>query len=68
MAAIVILALAIFLSGAVLGVLVLLAVGIRTSSRDRRFPRSAHTPAEVIAHRMLGVGVRSPSDSKDEED
>jgi hypothetical protein len=64
---VVILALATFLSGAVLGVLALLAVGIRTGSRGRHFPRAAHTLVEAITRRFLGVGVRSHSDSKDEE-
>jgi hypothetical protein len=64
---VVILALAVFLSGTVLGVLVLLAVGIRTGSRGRRFPRAAHTLVEAATRRFLGVGVRSYRDSKDEE-
>jgi hypothetical protein len=64
---IVILALAVFLSGAVLGVLALLAIGIRRGSRGRHFPRAAHTLVEAVTHRLLGVGVRSYRDIKDEE-
>jgi hypothetical protein len=60
-------ALAIFLSGAVLGVLVLLAVGIRMGSHGRHFPRAAHTLVEAVTRRLLGVGVRSHRDSTDEE-
>jgi hypothetical protein len=64
---VVILALAIFLSGAALGVLVLVAVGIRIGSRGRYFPRAAYTPVEAITRRLLGVGVRSHRDGEDEE-
>jgi hypothetical protein len=61
-----ILALTIFLSGAVLGVLALLAAGIWTGSRGRQFPRVPRTLAEAVTHRLLGVGVRCDRD-KDEE-
>ena len=62
-----ILALTIFLSGAVLGVLALLAVGIWMGSRGRRFPQVPRTLAEAATHRLLGVGVRCHR-NKDEED
>jgi hypothetical protein len=61
-----ILALAIFLSGAVLGVLALLAVGIWAGSRSRQFPLVPRTLAEAVTHRFLGVGVRCHR-SNDEE-
>jgi hypothetical protein len=61
-----ILALTIFLSGAVLGVLALLAVGIWTGSRGRQFPLVPRTLAEDVTHRLLGVGVRWHR-NKDEE-
>lgn len=61
-----ILALTIFLSGAGLGVLVLLAVGIWTGSRGRQFPLVPRTLAEAVTHRLLGVGVRWHR-NKDEE-
>lgn len=61
-----ILGLAIFLSGAVLGVLALLTVGIWTGSRGRKFPQVPRTLAESVTHRLLGVGVRCHR-NKDEE-
>jgi hypothetical protein len=61
-----ILALTIFLSGAVLGVLTLLAAGIWTGSRCRQFPRVPRTLTEAVTHRLLGVGIRCNRD-KDEE-
>ena len=61
-----ILALTIFLSGVVLGVLALLAVGIWTGSRGRQFPLVPRTLAEAVTHRLLGVGVRCHR-NKDEE-
>jgi hypothetical protein len=66
-ATVAILALAIFLSGAALGVLVLVAVGVRTGGRGRYIPRAAHTPMEAITHRLLGLGVRGLPDGEDEE-
>lgn len=61
-----ILALAIFLSGAVQGVLALLAVSIWTGSRGRQFPLAPRTLSETVTHRLLGVGVRCHR-NKDEE-
>ena len=61
-----ILALTIFLSGGVLGVLALLAAGIWTGSRGRQFPRVPRTLTEAVTHRLLGVGIRW-NRNKDEE-
>ena len=48
-----------FLSGAVLGVLALLIVGIRRSDRARHLADSPRTPVEAVTRRVLGVGTRS---------
>ena len=61
-----ILAFTIFLSGAVLGVLALLAAGIWMGSRGRQFPLVPRTLTEAVTHRLLGVGIRWNRD-KDEE-
>lgn len=63
----VIFALAVFASGAVLGMLVLLVTGIRTGSRGRHFPRVAHTLVEAVTYQVLGVSARRHGDNKDEE-
>ncbi len=57
--AIVISALATFLSGAVLGVLALLIVGIRRSDRGRHLAYGPRTHVEALTRRVLGVGTRS---------
>jgi hypothetical protein len=66
--AIVILAITIFLAGAVLGFLALLIVGIRKGDRARRLTDAPHTQVEAITRWVLGVGIRShPDGNADEE-
>jgi hypothetical protein len=50
---------AVFLSGAVLGVLALLIVGIHRGDRARHLADSPRTPVEAVTRRVLGVGTRS---------
>ena len=54
-----ILALAVFLSGAVTGVLVMLVIGIRRGDRARDLADEPGTHVDVLTRRMLGVGVRT---------
>jgi hypothetical protein len=66
--AIVILAITIFLAGAVLGFLALLIVGIRKGDRARHLADAPHTQVEAITRRVLGVGIRDhPGGNADEE-
>jgi hypothetical protein len=54
-----ILALAVFLSGAVTGVLVMLVIGIRRADRAQHLADEPGTHVDALTRRMLGVGVRS---------
>jgi hypothetical protein len=60
--AVVILALAVFLAGAVLGFLALLIVGIRKGDRAGHLADAPHTHVEAITRRVLGVGTRNDRD------
>ncbi len=48
-----------FLSGAVLGLLALLVVGIHRAGRTRPLADGPRTHLEAITRRVLGVGTRS---------
>lgn len=50
---------AVFLSGAVLGVLALLIVGIHRGDRARYLADPPRTPVEAVTRRVLGVGTRN---------
>ena len=50
---------AIFLSGAVLGILTLLIVGIHRGDRARHLADAPRTHVEAVTRRVLGVGTRS---------
>ena len=54
-----ILALAVFLSGAVAGVLVMLVIGIRRGDRAHHLADEPGTHVDALTRRMLGVGVRT---------
>ena len=54
-----ILALAVFLSGAVAGVLVMLVIGIRRGDRARHLADEPGTRLDAVARHLLGVGVRT---------
>ena len=63
------LVLAVFLSGAAIGVLVMLVIGIRRGDRARHLADEPGTRLDAVTRRMLGVGVRisgSAGDSRDE--
>ena len=66
--AIAILAIAVFLSGAVLGVLALLIVGIRRGDRARHLADAPHTHVEAVTRRVLGVGTRNHHDGNEDEE
>jgi len=51
-------ALAVFLSGAVAGVFVMLLIGIRTGSRTRLLTDEPTTHMDAFTRRVQGVGVR----------
>jgi hypothetical protein len=53
-----ILALAVFLSGAVAGVLAMLVIGIRRGDRARHLADEPGTHLDAVTRSMLGVGVR----------
>jgi hypothetical protein len=66
--AVAILAIAVFLAGAVLGFLTLIIIGIRRGDRPRRLADPPHTQAEAVTRRVLGVGTRNdPNGNADEE-
>jgi hypothetical protein len=48
-----------FLSGAVLGILALLIVGIHRGDHARHLADAPRTPVEAVTRRVLGVGTRS---------
>jgi hypothetical protein len=54
-----VLALAVFLSGAVSGVLVMLVIGIRRGDRAHHLAAEPDTHVDALTRRMLGVGVRT---------
>jgi hypothetical protein len=54
-----ILALAVFLSGAVVSVFVVLVIGIRTSDRGHRLTDEPGTHLDALTRSVLGVGVRT---------
>jgi hypothetical protein len=49
---------AIFLSGAVLGIFAILVSGIRSDDCTRNLTSTPRTRAEAVTRRLLGVGVR----------
>jgi hypothetical protein len=51
--------LAMFLSGAVAGVFVMLVIGIRTGDRARHLTDEPTTHLDALTRSVLGVGVRS---------
>ena len=67
--AVTILAIAVFLAGAVAGFLTLIIIGIRRGDRARRLADAPHTQVEAITRRVLGVGTRNhPDGNTGEED
>lgn len=54
-----ILALTVFLSGAVSGVLIMLVIGIRRGDRAHHLADEPATHVDAVTRRMLGVGVRN---------
>ena len=54
-----ILALAVFLSGAVTGVLIMVVIGIRRGDRACHLADEPDTYLEAVTRCMLGVGVRT---------
>jgi ABC-type uncharacterized transport system permease subunit len=52
------LVLAVFLSGAVAGVFVMLVIGIRRGDRVRHLTDEPGTHLDAFTHSVLGVGVR----------
>lgn len=53
------LVLAVFLSGAVAGVFVMLVIGIRRGDRAHRLTDEPGTPLDALTRSVLGVGVRT---------
>jgi hypothetical protein len=58
--AILIIGIAVFLSGAVIGVLAIVVAGIRSDDRAKTLTGAPRTRAEAATRRLLGVGVRTP--------
>lgn len=65
--ALIILLLAIFLAGIALGALALVAAGIHTGSRSRRFDRNPRNHVEATGRQVLGVGIRSNNGDHEKE-
>ena len=63
-----VLAIAVFLSGAVLGFLALLIVGIRRGDHARHLADAPHTHVEAVNRRVLGVGTRTHHDGNEDEE
>jgi hypothetical protein len=53
------LALVVFLSGAVTGVLVMLVISIRRDDRAHNLADEPRTHVDAVTRRLLGVGVRT---------
>jgi hypothetical protein len=64
----VILAITVFLAGAVLVFLALLIVGIRKGDRVRHLADTPHTHVEAITRWVLGVGTRDHGDGNADEE
>jgi hypothetical protein len=63
-----ILAIAVFLAGAVLGFLALIIIGIRRGDRAGHLADVPHTHAEAVTRRVLGVGTRNQSGGNADEE
>ena len=57
--AIALIALAVFLSGSVIGILAVLVAGIRSDDRSKNLTCTPCTATEALTRRVLGVGVRT---------
>jgi hypothetical protein len=66
--AVAILAIAVFMVGAVLGFFLLIVIGIRRGDRTRHLADAPHTHAEAITRRVLGVGTRNHSGGNADEE
>ncbi len=60
-------AVAAFLSGAVIGVLAILAAGIRSGEHARSLTSGLRTGTEAVIRRLLGVAVRTGGADHGEE-
>jgi hypothetical protein len=65
--ALLILAISVFLSGAVLGALALLVAGIHSGSRGRWLTRDPQNRLEAVTRWVLGPRVRRHEDERDEK-
>jgi hypothetical protein len=63
-----IVAAAVFLSGAVIGVLAILVAGIRSDDRGRNLTCPSRTRTEAVTRRLLGVGVRGTEAGSEHHD
>ena len=66
--AVAILAIAVFLAGAVLGFFLLIITGIRSGDRTRRLANAPQTHVEAITRRVIGVGTRNHSGGNADEE
>ena len=64
--AITILAIAIFLAGATIGLLAVFVIGIRRDDRAKNLTNAPRTQVEAATRRALGVGVRNGHADHDE--
>jgi len=48
-----------FLSGSAIGILAIVAAGIRSDDRAKNLTRTPRTGTEAVTRRLLGVGVRT---------
>jgi hypothetical protein len=61
------LVLAVFLSGAIAGVFLMLVIGIRTADRGPHLADGPATPLDAITRTALGVGVRTSYPARDND-
>jgi hypothetical protein len=66
--AVAILAIAVFMAGAVFGFFLLIIIGIRRGDRTRHLADAPHTHAEAITRQVLGVGTRNHSRGNADEE
>ena len=62
-----ILLLAAFVSGAILGVLLMVVIGIRSTDRYQHLYDLPRTRAEAASRRLLGSGVTNPPANSDDD-
>jgi hypothetical protein len=61
-------AIAIFLSGTAIGILVILFAGVRSDDRARNLTRVLRTRTAAVTRRLLGIDLRSAEAGSENDD